>query len=293
VDIASESKTRPSGVRRTIDAIGRRLPRGWRHFLGQLALFICFDIAYEATRGLSDSARAVAIRHAEDVVSAEKSLGLWHEQAIQQWALHAPGVVLEIADWTYLQCQFTITFAFLLWVYLWRNDAWTYLRNTVIIGFTIGMLGYTIYPCAPPRLLPEALGYGFVDTLEHGSASAQGGLIEALANPYAAMPSLHTATALLVGSSGVLLCRSILGRAIWALYPALVLFSIVATANHFILDAIAGAVVFLIATVLSLSISWYLRGRALEDPHDRSSVEIDRSSLARADALEQRLTSPP
>ena len=107
------------------------------------------------------------------------------------------------------------------------------------------------------------------------------------------MPSLHTATALLVGSSGVLLCRSILGRAIWALYPGLVVFSIVATANHFLLDAIAGAGVFVIATALSLSISWYLRGRPLEDPDDRSSVEIDRSSLARADTLERRLASPP
>jgi PAP2 superfamily protein len=263
VDIASESKTRPSGVRRALDAIGRRLPRGWGDFLRQLALFICFDIAYEATRGLSDGARDVAIRHAEDVVSAEKTLGLWHEQAIQHWALHAPGVVLQIADWTYLQCQFTITFAFLLWAYLRRNDAWPYLRNTVIIGFVIAMLGYTLYPCAPPRLLPDGLGYGFVDTLEHGSASAQGGLIEALANPYAAMPSLHTATALLVGSSGVMLCRSMLGRAIWALYPGLVVFSIVATANHFILDAIAGAGVFAIATALSLSLSRYLRGRPL------------------------------
>jgi hypothetical protein len=263
VDVATEPDTRRGSVRRLIDEIGSRLPRGWRHFLGQLALFICFDIAYEATRGLSDGARDVAIRHAEDVVSAEQTLGLWHEQGIQHWTLNAPGFVLEIANWTYLQCQFTITFGFLLWVYLWRNDAWSYLRNTVIIGFSIGIVGYLSYPCAPPRLLPESLGYGFVDTLQHGSASAQGGLVSALANPYAAMPSLHTATALLVGSSGVLLCRSLWARAIWALYPGLVFFSIVATANHFILDAIAGAGVFMVATLLSLALSQLLRGRPL------------------------------
>jgi hypothetical protein len=265
VDVATESETRPGGVKRAIDAIGQKLPRGWGHFLRQLALFICFDIAYEATRGFSDGARDDAIRHAEQVVSAEKALGLWHEQAIQQWTLHAPGFVLEIANWTYLQCQFTITFAFLLWVYLRRIDAWSYLRNTVIIGFTIGIIGYLSYPCAPPRLLPAQLGYGFVDTLQEGSASTQGGLVSALANPYAAMPSLHTATALLVGTSGVMLCRTIVGRAIWSLYPGLVFFSIVATANHFILDAIAGAGVFLVATMLSLSLSYVLRGRPLAD----------------------------
>jgi hypothetical protein len=263
VDVATETDRRPGGVRRAIDAIGRRLPRGWGHFLRQLALFICFDIAYEATRGLSDGARDVAIRHAEDVVSAEKTLGIWHEQGIQHWTMNAPGFVLEIANWTYLQCQFTITFGFLLWVYLWRNDAWSYLRNTVIIGFTIGIAGYLSYPCAPPRLLPQELGYGFVDTLQTGSASTQGGLVSALANPYAAMPSLHTATALLVGTSGVMLCRSLAGRAIWALYPGLVFFSIVATANHFILDAIAGAGVFLVATALSLTLSRMLRRRPL------------------------------
>jgi hypothetical protein len=266
VDVASESRLPPGGMRRTVDAVGRRLPRGWRHFLGQLALFISFDVAYEATRGLSDGQRSVAIRHAEDVVSAERTLGIFREQAIQHWAMHAPGFVLEIANWTYLQCQFTITFGFLLWVYLRRNDAWSYLRNTVIIGFSIGIVGYLAYPCAPPRLLPMGLGYGFVDTLQTGSASTQGGLVSALANPYAAMPSLHTATALLVGSSGVMLCRSLAARAIWALYPGLVVFSIVANANHFLLDAIAGAGVFIIATVLSLSLSFVLRRRPLPVP---------------------------
>jgi membrane-associated phospholipid phosphatase len=166
--------------------------------------------------------------------------------------------VLEIANWTYLQCQFTITFGFLLWVYLWRNDAWSYLRNTVIIGFTIGIAGYLSYPCAPPRLLPQELGYGFVDTLQTGSASTQGGLVSALANPYAAMPSLHTAYALTIGITGVLVCRSLIARVIWFCYPVLVVYSIVATGNHFYLDAVAGAGVAGLALLLSLAIA---RGR--------------------------------
>ena len=74
------------------------------------------------------------------------------------------------------------------------------------------------------------------------------GLIRAsLANPYAAMPSLHTATALLVGSSAVLLCRHPVAKAVWALYPGLVVFSIVATANHFLLDVLAGICVAILA----------------------------------------------
>ena len=89
--------------------------------------------------------------------------------------------------------------------------------------------------------------------------------MSALANPYAAMPSLHTATALLVGTSGVLLCRTMVARAIWALYPGLVVFAIVATANHFILDAIGGAGVFVVATSASLMVSWIRRARPLAE----------------------------
>ena len=68
-----------------------------------------------------------------------------------------------------------------------------------------------------------------------------------------------------LGTSGVMLCRSLAARAIWALYPGLVVFSIVATANHFLLDAIAGAGVFVVATALSLTLSWLLRGRPLPE----------------------------
>ena len=201
--------------------------------------------------------------------------------------------MIEVADWTYLQCQFTITFGFLLWVYLWRNEAWPFLRNTVIIGFSLGIVGYLSYPCAPPRLLPHALGYGFVDTLKTGSTANQGGLVAALANPYAAMPSLHTATSLLVGTSGVLLCRSIAMRAIWALYPGLVVFAIVATANHFLLDAIGGACVFVVAVPLSLGVSWLRRGGRCRPSPDRSSVAIDRSSTDPGRGPVPRLPSRP
>ena len=68
------------------------------------------------------------------------------------------------------------------------------------------------------------------------------------------MPSLHTATAILVGSTGVLVTRHLLVRLMWALYPALVVFSIVATANHFFLDAIAGVGVLAVALTIVLTL---------------------------------------
>ncbi len=105
-------------------------------------------------------------------------------------------------------------------------------------------------------------------------------------NPYAAMPSLHTATAILVGVTGVLVTRHLAVRAVWALYPGLVLFSIVATANHFFLDAVAGIGVLMVALVIVFSLHRHL-GWSLEPlpgALDRSSAGIDRSSRPHADA---------
>ena len=88
--------------------------------------------------------------------------------------------------------------------------------------------------------------------------SHQTGIIATFANPYAAMPSLHTAYALTIGTTGVLVCRSLLAKVLWTFYPALVVYSIVATGNHFVLDAVAGAGVAGYALLGSLAIA---RGR--------------------------------
>jgi hypothetical protein len=171
---------------------------------------------------------------------------------VQRWARGAPDIVMEIANWTYFNCQFTITFVFFVWVYARRNDVWPFLRNTFLTALFLGVVGYVRYPAAPPRLLP--LDYGFVDTLASTALSQQSDAVALLANPYAAMPSLHTATAVLVGATGVLVCASPLAKAGWALYPGLVVFSIVATANHYLLDAVAGTAVLGLA--LSLNVGW-------------------------------------
>jgi hypothetical protein len=239
--------------------IGRRfLPKGWPDFLKQLAIFAIFDVAYEGSRALAEGQETAAFRHGHDVVDAEKTLGIFRELNVQQWVLGAPHIVLDVANWTYFNCQFTISFAFLVWVYCRRNDSFYFIRNVVIAADFIGVIGYISYPTAPPRMLTE---YGFVDTLN--TTAVNHDTVSALANPYAAMPSLHTAYALLIGVSGVLLARHALTKAVWALYPGLVVFSIISTANHFILDAVGGATTLLLATSLVVSVTFILRRRPL------------------------------
>jgi membrane-associated phospholipid phosphatase len=243
-------------MRTTVTRLGRLLPHGWRDFWIQFAVFWLFYVGYELSRGVAEGARTEAFVNAQAVIDAERALGIYWELAVQRWTLEdAPGIFLEVANWTYFNCQFTISFAFMLWLYFRRNHAFYFVRNVILAADFIGLAGYLTLPTAPPRFLPEL---GYVDTLAGGAVSHETGLIATFANPYAAMPSLHTAYALTVGVTGFLVCRRLLFRLVWACYPALVVYSIVATGNHFLLDAVAGAGVAGFALVIALAIA---RGR--------------------------------
>src|SRR4029077_6843398 len=95
------------------------------------------------------------------------------------------------------------------------------------------------FPTTPPRML----GLGFIN--QH-----RDGLVQLLANPYAAMPSLHAADALIVGVVLFSTCKHWWSKAIWAIWPAWVWFAVMATGNHFWLDCLAGTGV----AVLSVAI---------------------------------------
>ena len=256
------------------------LPYGWRGLAAQLAVWTPFYFGYELIAAFAAGSYGEAIRHARDVVSLERTLGMFHELDVQRWAYDQPAFVLDVAKFTYFQCQFTFTFGFVLFVYLRRTHAYPFLRNALLATFVCALPGYILYPTAPPRMLRSI---GFVDALQGSAISHQNALVKLLANPYAAMPSLHTATALLVGAWGIAVTRRPLARLAFALYPALVVFSIVATANHFFLDAVAGAFLVMLTTTLTVIVHRVL-GLAILD---RSPAQSDRSStggvLARSD----------
>jgi len=136
----------------------------------------------------------------------------------------------------------------LLWVYLRRNEAFVRFRNTILLANVIGLVGYVMLPTAPPRMFPDL---GFSDTLSgFGELNHGSGIIEFAANPYAAMPSLHAADALIVGLVLFSVCRRWPAKVLWLCWPLWVWFSVMATGNHFWLDVVAGIVVASIAGVI-------------------------------------------
>ena len=140
-------------------------------------------------------------------------------------------------------------------MYLRRNEAFTRFRNTILLANGLGLIGYVLLPTAPPRFFTSM---GFTDTLgqfrwlNHGS-----GLIELAANPYAAMPSLHAADALIVGVVLASVVRHRAFKVLWLLWPLWVWFSVMATGNHFWLDVFAGVVL----AAVTLAVVYHARIR--------------------------------
>ena len=229
-------------------AAGRRvLPRGYRDFALQLAIWIGFALVYQVARGVADRDAARAFENGLKVIDIEQRAGSLFELSLQG-VLQSSQLLVTLSSWTYWLSQFTVLGLTLLWVYLWHNDRFLRFRNWVITANLIGLGGYVLLPTAPPRMFPD---FGYVDTLasfsslNHGSA-----LIELASNPYAAMPSLHAADSLIVGITMALIVRSKVAKGLWLLWPAWVWFCVMATANHFWLDIAAGVVVAALAAAI-------------------------------------------
>jgi PAP2 superfamily len=220
-----------------VAAVGRRhLPRGWSDLGRQLLIWFGFAVLYQMVRGLADRNSARAFTNGYHVLDIET--GMFHrlyELTFQQFVDQRH--LLETAvSWTYWNSEFTVVGLTVLFVYLRRHEAFVRFRNSILLANLIGLLGYVLVPTAPPRLL----GVGFVD--QH-----RDGLVALAANPYAAMPSLHAADALIVGTVLFGNCRHWWAKAFWAAWPAWVWFSVMATGNHFWLDCFAGIIVALVA----------------------------------------------
>ena len=230
-------------------AAGRRvLPRGYTDFARQLVIWFGFLAVYQAVRGIADRDPARAFANGLKVISFEQHASDRLLELTLQRVTETSALLEGLASWTYWNSEFTVLGLALLWVYLRRHDAFARFRNVVLLANVLGLIGYVLLPTAPPRMFPEV---GFVDTLaSFGGLNHGSGLVEIASNPYAAMPSLHAADALLVGLVLASIVRRWPFRILWLLWPAWVWFCVMATGNHFWLDVLAGDLVALIAAAV-------------------------------------------
>lgn len=211
----------------------------------QVAMLVGAYLLYRLTRGAVDDpvGTAAAFDNARAIIEAERAVGFFVEPAVHRFA-NGIGWLQDAASWTYVNTQTTVTVGALAWIWLRHRDRFGPVRDTLLLAFGIACVGYAVLPTAPPRFLPE---WGFTDPV---GALAGAERVDALYNPYAAVPSMHVGFALIIAIPLARLVRRPALAAAWAAYPLLVTFVIVATANHFVLDAVLGALTVAVSFAL-------------------------------------------
>jgi len=217
------------------------LPR-WlltRHSLRVEAIVVLgFYALYEASRGIGDPDRTLAMRHADDIVASERWFHMFVESRVQDAAGMIPGLVGMLGV-LYLTLHLAVTGGCLIWLHRRHPSAFPFVRTTLLLASGLALVGYLAFPTAPPRLA----GVGIADTISNNHVNLNKGLISSLYNPFAAVPSMHAGYAVIVGAALFLLGRGRMVRLAGVAYPLFVLLVIVATGNHFFLDAAIGAAV--------------------------------------------------
>lgn len=216
-----------------------RRSRWWAELLAVAWLAWLYDVV----TGLAPLRQPLALAHGRSLLHIEQSLHVAVERSLNVWlaAHHALGVVLS---YYYDNAHFVVTFGLLGWLWWKRPDLYRPLRNALVGINVIGLLVFWRFPVAPPRMLG-----GFTDVIatSHALGSWHTGSLAADADQLAAMPSLHIAWAVWCGVALWRISRRRSVRVLALLYPLLTTVVVLSTANHYLLDVLAGALTAAIA----------------------------------------------
>ena len=236
-------------MRSLVDRMGRWLPQGYGDAARQLSLFVVAELCYEAVRGVADGQRMTAIANGQHVISFEKSIHAFFEPSVQA-AFIGHRWIVDFANFMYMNSHFVVTTAFLVWLYVFRNRNFYFVRNMFMVAMGLATIGYALIPTAPPRMFDE-----FTDTItQYAQVNHDSGLISLFINPYAAIPSMHVAFSTMIGVTGVLISRHRITKVVWAVYPVLVFWVVVVTANHFWVDGAFGLMVAGLSAVTAATV---------------------------------------
>jgi membrane-associated phospholipid phosphatase len=219
------------------------------HILGELLIVVLLVKVYDLIRSLAAVREAPAHRHGAEVLAIERLLHLDWELAANRWLTDHPPLALASVYW-YQFAHIGVSLAALIWCYIAGPELYRPMRNALVITNVTGMTVFYLLPVMPPRLMP---GGGYVDTIAAAGFSLDhGGQVPA--DQYAAMPSLHLAWAVWTAcvAAALLAARRLhRWRALCYLYPTTTGVVVVVTANHWVLDVVAGVVVGLAAVAVA------------------------------------------
>ncbi|MEU4211344.1 phosphatase PAP2 family protein [Streptomyces sp. NPDC026206] len=230
----------------------RRVPRRPRLWFEVLLIAVSYW-TYSLVRNAVPEQKAAALRNADWVWQAERTLHIAVEHTVNQAVNSVTWLVVGM-NYYYATLHFVLTIGVLVWLYRWHPGRYAAARLALFATTAVALLGYYLYPLAPPRLMD---GIGFVDTVvvHHTWGSMASGNLANVSNQYAAMPSMHIGWSTWCGLTIAMLARPVWAKVLGALYPVLTLVVIVSTANHFWLDAVGG--VLCLGFGSALSYAWF------------------------------------
>jgi hypothetical protein len=264
---------RPDGGATT--APRRRRATWWK----ELLVIVWLYWLYDAVNNLTAVRDRLAFKNGSAVIRLEQRLHIDPEQALNHWLSHHNLLGLVLSDF-YNVVHLDLTFVVICWLWWKAPPNYRVLRNTLVLTNVVGFVVFMLYPVAPPRMLP-----GYVDTVvdTHAwfSSHSQGALAKA-ANQFAAMPSLHVAWAVWVTLAVWSLTRLRVVRLAALAHPVLTVVAILATANHYLLDAVAGLLTLAVCLAVA---GWWAQRRqtARGDAAGRSSSPLDSRTEGDAD----------
>lgn len=214
----------------------------------ELLIIVIGERIYEYIRNLVPTNRSRAEGRGWDIERLEQALHLNFGLSLNRFVgRHEP--VAQLMNYYYATLHFTVTGGVLIWLFVARPVWYRQMRTILVIATLVGLIGFYVYPLCPPRLLP---GGGYIDTVVHYKTwgSWADPTIATHSNQYAAMPSLHIAWALWCGYVLYRITHRRWVMALAVVYPLATLAVIIGTANHYLLDAVIGAMVFAAAVGL-------------------------------------------
>ena len=259
--------------------------RSANSWVREMFLVLAFYNVYQFARGGADvGARGRAFRHARWIVDAEKAMHIYIEPAVQRVAVTWDWLI-TLTNGYYGSVHFVGTIAVFVWLFVRYPAIYPRMRNLLGLTTGLGLICFWLFPLAPPRMFPcnewvatngpqSTVGDCVVDTVNRGGSpwSYHSGVARAIANQFAAMPSLHFGWALWCAIVIFACTRSRTLRSIAVFHVGFTLFAIMATANHYILDAVGGVLVLLIAHWLLRAVARRRAQRPLPDTFAHESV---------------------
>jgi hypothetical protein len=232
--------------------LGERRQRAW--LLVDLLVLAWLIWLFDALNNLAPVRQGLAIRDGHSVLDFERSLGLDPEHALNAWLTHHHELSEVVVFW-YENVHIVVTLAVFAWLWWRRADSFGLMRATLVIVNLIALAVFWSFPTAPPRMLSG----GYVDLVSsvHGLPTWQIGATALHSNQLCSLPSLHIAWATWCSIAVWQLSSRRLLRTVAVAYPFVTTFAVMATANHYLADAVAGAgVTFAVYLLLSRLSLW-------------------------------------